>query len=57
MNHIDVSKWVNSPDQLICILWEVDNSSGMTMCEAGRGQHEIDRLCSAGYKVINIVPA
>ena len=57
MKHIDVSKWVKSPDQLVCILWEIDNRSGRTICAAWQLQHEIDMFYKAGYNVIDVVPA
>lgn len=34
--------------------WEVDGSSGSTICEAWRVQHEIDRLQAAGYTVLEV---
>ena len=45
---------VKTPDQLVIITWEVDNSSGTTICPAWQGQHEIDRLVRAGYRVLSV---
>jgi hypothetical protein len=47
---------IRSPNQMISINWEVDNASGSTECEAWRGQHEIDCLTRAGYRVLSIKP-
>ena len=42
---------LTSPQDMVSIAWEVDNSSGSTQCECWRLQYEIDRLESAGYEV------
>lgn len=36
------------------IYWIIDGSSGQTICEAWRVQHEIDCLEKAGYKIIGV---
>ena len=51
---IDLTKFVKSPFNIIRIEWIVDNSSGVTECEAWRGQHEIDSLTQAGYEIKTI---
>ena len=45
---------VKTPDQLVIITWEVDGSSGTTICPAWQGQHEIEGLVRAGYKVLGV---
>ncbi len=45
---------VKTPDQLVIISWEVDNSSGNTICQAWRGQYEIECLVRAGYKILSV---
>ena len=45
---------VKTPDQLVRITWEVDSSSGATICPAWQGQHEIDCLVRAGYRVLSV---
>ena len=45
---------IRSPNQAVCIRWEVDGASGSTECEAWRGQHEIDCLQRAGYAIKNV---
>ena len=45
---------IRTPDQLVSITWEVDNSSGETICPAWMGQNEIDRLVRAGYRVLGV---
>lgn len=45
---------VKTPDQLIKITWEVDGSSGTTICPAWQGQHEIDCRVRAGYRVLSV---
>jgi len=42
---------LKTPHDKVSIKWEVDGSSGSTECEAWRGQHEIDKLTAAGYKI------
>ena len=49
-----VSCFVRTPDQLVKITWEVDDSSGTTICQAWQGQYEIDCLVRAGYKVLDV---
>lgn len=44
---------VRSPLDKVHIKWEVDGSTGTTICEAWRGQYEIDCLVKAGYKVLS----
>ncbi len=51
---IRVGGIVKTPDQLVIISWEVDNSSGSTICQAWRGQYEIECLVRAGYKVLGV---
>lgn len=48
--------WVRSPHDMVSIEWEVDGSSGSTQCEAWRGQHEIDKLERAGYRITDVKP-
>ena len=45
---------VKTPDQLVRITWEVDGSSGETICPAWQGQYEIDCLVRAGYRVLSV---
>jgi len=45
---------VRSPLDKVRIKWEVDGSSGSTICEAWRGQYEIDCLVKAGYEVLSV---
>ena len=45
---------VKTPDQLVIITWEVDGSSGTTICPAWQGQYEIDCLVRAGYRVLSV---
>ncbi len=51
---IHVAGIVKTPDQLVIITWEVNNSSGSTICQAWRGQYEIECLVRAGYKVLGV---
>ena len=51
---LHVSCFVKTPDQLVKISWEVDDSSGTTICQAWQGQYEIDCLVRAGYKVLGV---
>ena len=51
---IHVRGIIKTPTQLILINWEVDCSSGSTICQAWRGQHEIDCLVRAGYKILSV---
>ena len=51
---IHVAGIVKTPDQLVNITWEVDNSSGATICQAWRVQYEIDCLVRAGYNVLSV---
>ena len=51
---IHVGGLIKTPTQLIRINWEVDCSSGETICQAWRGQHEIDCLVRAGYKILSV---
>ena len=55
MQHIQ-TRWIKTPHQIIRIKWEVDGASGSTECEAWRGQHEIECLERAGYRIISILP-
>jgi hypothetical protein len=59
MKHIDVSRWVKSPRQIVSIKWEIPehNASGSTECEAWRAQYEIECLERAGYTVLDVLPA
>lgn len=43
-----------SPKGKVKINWEVDGSSGETICEAWRGQYEIESLIRAGYWIISV---
>ena len=45
---------VKTPEQLVKITWESDNSFGETICPAWRGQCVIERLVRAGYKVLGV---
>lgn len=45
---------VQSPKGKVKINWEVDGSSGTTICEAWRGQYEIESLSRAGYWIISV---
>ena len=54
---IDVSTWVKTPMQKVAIRWEVDGCSGTTICEAWRGQYEIEEFERAGYQVLSIESA
>ena len=45
---------VKTPDQLVIITWEIDSSSGTTICPAWQGQYEIDCLVRAGYSVLSV---
>ena len=51
---IHVAGIVKTPEQLVKIAWEVNNSSGETICQAWRGQYEIVCLVRAGYKVLSV---
>lgn len=51
---IHVGGIVRSPRDVVSILWEVDNASGSTQCEAWRGQYEIECLTLAGYKILEV---
>ena len=51
---IHVGGIIKTPTQLIRINWEVDCSSGETICQAWCGQHEIDCLVQAGYKILSV---
>lgn len=55
MRHIPTS-WVKDPHQIVSIKWVVDGSSGSTECEAWHGQHEIEELERAGYRILDITP-
>lgn len=50
------TQWVRTPHQIIRIAWEVNGASGSTECEAWRGQHEIEGLERAGYRILAILP-
>lgn len=45
---------IRSPHDMVSIRWEVDGASGSTKCEAWEGQHKIDQLTSAGYRVLSV---
>lgn len=47
--------FVKNATDIIRIVWEVDGCSGATICPAWRGQHEIDGLTRAGYKIIRVM--
>jgi len=49
-----VAGFIRSPHDTIRICWEVDGASGRTDCEAWRGQHEIDELTRAGYRINSV---
>jgi|688.fasta_scaffold2295887_2 hypothetical protein len=51
---IRVAGIVYSPHQLIAIRWEVDGFSETTLCEAWRGQYQIDNLTRAGYRIVSV---
>lgn len=55
---IHVAGFIRSPHQIISIKWEIDDpeGSGSTECEAWRGQHEIECLTRAGYRVLSVDP-
>lgn len=50
---IKLPTWV-TPHTQVTLYWEIDGCSGSTTCPAWRGQHEIDRLQSAGYIIRHI---
>jgi hypothetical protein len=52
MRHIKSN--AKTPFDKQVIYWIVDNSSGSTICEAWKTQHEIECLEKAGYKIINV---
>ena len=54
MRTINMVGLVKSPKDLVRIAWVVDGSSGATLCEAWRGQHEIDDLVRAGYSIVSV---
>lgn len=45
---------IRTPLDKICINWEVDGASGTTICEAWRGQYEIDCFIRAGYRILSV---
>lgn len=49
-----VAGFIRNPRQMISIRWEVNNpaGSGSTECEAWEGQHQIDNLTRAGFRVV-----
>ena len=49
-----VAGFIRSPQDLISIEWETDTASGSTQCEAWQGQHEIDNLTRAGYRILRV---
>ena len=51
---IHVRGIIKTPTQMIRISWEVVCSPGETICQAWLGQHEIDRLARAGYKILSV---
>ena len=51
---IHVAGIVITPDQLVKITWEVDNSSGETICQAWQAQYAIEGLVRAGYNVLSV---
>lgn len=51
---VDLRGVVKSPHDTMEITWEVGGSSGRTVCEAWRGQHEIDQLVKAGYTIMSV---
>ena len=53
---IHVAGSVKTPDQLVKIAWEVDNSSGVTICQARWVQYEIEDFVRAGYNVLSVGP-
>ena len=60
MRTINVTSFMKTPFDLICILWEVPCPvngmvSGNTICEAWRGQYEIECLEKSGYTIIDVV--
>jgi len=60
MRKINASSFIKTPHDLICILWEAPcpingMASGSTVCEAWRGQYEIELFEKSGYNVIDVV--
>ena len=51
---IHVGGIIKTAEQLVEIKWEVDGSSGATICRAWEGQYEIDMLVRAGYKILSV---
>ena len=51
---IHVAGIIRTPHDKISIRWDVDGASGQTDCEAWRGQHEIDGLVRAGYRILSV---
>lgn len=51
---IDLRCLLRSPHDSVTIDWECGLASGSTTCEAWRGQHEIDGMLRAGYKIVGI---
>lgn len=51
---IDCTAFVKTPKDPVRIYWEVDGTSGSTICEAWRGQYEIDVLVQAGYRIKHV---
>lgn len=51
---IHVAGFIREPRQHIRISWTVDGFSGSTECQAWAGQHEIDGLVKAGYRILSI---
>ena len=51
---LHVAGFIRSPRDRICILWEVNGSSGTTYCEAWEGQYELDGMCRAGYTIRSV---
>lgn len=54
MGRVNLQGSIKNPNQKVQIDWEVDGSSGSTICEAWRGQFEIDNLNRAGYKILSV---
>lgn len=54
MGRVNLQGAIKNPNQKVQIDWEVDGSSGSTICAAWRGQFEIDNLNRASYKILSV---
>lgn len=57
VHHI-LTPWIKHPDQVINIDFEDADAgiSGTAQCQAWRGQHEIECLQRAGFRIVEIYP-